>query len=200
LSATRPWSPYEIIRVRARRRGSIVCGCSGNDSHRLSRLSVDVDFDHGAQPGRQRILAVQRLRRGVERLPTALHHEPPVSARALTMWTPQVGTPMTPFPSTASEVVALTVPEFTCELDLHAAGSFDRVCRRFVEDANRALVWFIRYRALTAWCEQADTAAWLHVHPSYPRHACEIAASFALNDDWQFDAEGFRSAVESVAS
>jgi hypothetical protein len=199
LSATRPRSSYEIIRVRARRRGSIVCGCSDNDSDRLSRLSVDVDLDHVAYPGRQRILAVQRLRRGVERLPTALPQEPPVSAGALAMETPQVRMRMTPFPSRASEVVALTVPEFTSELDLSAAGSFESVCGRFVEDANRALVWFIRYRALTAWCEQADMAAWLHVHPSYPRHACEVAASFSLNDDWQFDPETFRSAVESVA-
>jgi hypothetical protein len=43
---------------------------------------------------------------------------------------------MTPFPSRASEVVALTVPEFTCELDLNAAGAFEGVCQRFLEDAN----------------------------------------------------------------
>ena len=29
--------------------------------------------------------------------------------------------------------------------------------------------------------------------------ACELAASFDLNDAWEFDAGRFRSAVESVA-
>jgi hypothetical protein len=106
---------------------------------------------------------------------------------------------MTPFPARACEVVALTVSEFTCELALNAPTSFDSACRRFLEDANRTLVWFIRFRALTAWCEHADIAVWLQVNPSYPRHACEVAASFALNDDWQFDPEPFRSAVESIA-
>jgi hypothetical protein len=115
------------------------------------------------------------------------------------MQAPQVAARMTPFPARASEVVALTVAEFTCDLDLHAAGSFERDCLRFLEDANRTLVWFIRFRALTAWCEQADISAWLQVNPAYPQHACEVAASFELNDDWQFDPEPFRSAVESVA-
>jgi hypothetical protein len=105
---------------------------------------------------------------------------------------------MTPFPTRASEVVALTVVEFTCELDLNTPGSFERVCRRFLEDANRALVWFIRFRALAAWCDQADMSAWLELDPAYPRHAREVAASFALNDEWQFDAEPFRASVESA--
>jgi hypothetical protein len=43
--------------------------------------------------------------------------------------------------------MALTVPEFTCELDPNAADSFDWVCQRFLDDANRALVCFIRFRA-----------------------------------------------------
>jgi len=109
-----------------------------------------------------------------------------------------LGTRMTPFPAKANEVVALTVAEFTCELDLNATRSFERVGQRFLEDANRALVWFIRFRALTAWCEKADMA-WLEADPSHLQRACELAASFGLNDDWQFDAEPFRSAVESVA-
>jgi len=105
----------------------------------------------------------------------------------------------TPFPSRPCEVVALTVAEFTCELDLNAAASIDRVCHRFLEDANRALVWFIRFRALTTWCERADSVAWLRLNPSHARHACEVAASFELNGDWGFDAELFRSAAESLA-
>jgi hypothetical protein len=40
--------------------------------------------------------------------------------------------------------------EFTCELDLKEAVSLDALCRRFVDDANRAIVWAIRFRALTA--------------------------------------------------
>jgi len=104
----------------------------------------------------------------------------------------------TPFPARPSDVVALTVPEFACALDLDAASSLDVGCRRFLDDANRALVWFIRFRALMAWRERADMAAWLTSGASYARHACEVAASFELNDDWQFDAEAFRSAVESI--
>ena len=95
-------------------------------------------------------------------------------------------------------MVALTVREFACSLDLDAAASLDVACRRFLDDANRALVWFIRFRALMVWCERADMAAWLTSGPSLARHACEVAASFRLNEQWQFDVEAFRSAVESV--
>ena len=105
---------------------------------------------------------------------------------------------MTPFPSTPSEVIALTVPEFTCELDLNAPAPFDGVCRRFLDDANRAVVWFIRFRALTTWCEREDVATWLTSESSHARHACQVAASFELNEVWEFDAERFRLAVESV--
>ena len=95
-------------------------------------------------------------------------------------------------------MVPLTVPEFACALDLDAAASLDVGCRRFLDDANRALVWFIRFRALVALCERADMAAWLTSGASHARHVCEVAASFKLNDEWQFDAEAFRSAVESI--
>jgi hypothetical protein len=105
----------------------------------------------------------------------------------------------TPFPTNPSDVVALTVPEFTCELDLNGSVSLDAVCRRFVDDTNRALVWFIRFRALTAWCERADVGVWLQSDSLHTQHACQLAASFELNDDWEFDAERFRSAVDSVA-
>jgi hypothetical protein len=96
-------------------------------------------------------------------------------------------------------VVALTVPEFTRSLDLYGSVSLDSVCQRFLDDTNRALVWLIRFRALTAWRERADMGSWLQSEPSHAQHACQLAASFALNDDWEFDAERFRSAVESVA-
>jgi hypothetical protein len=106
---------------------------------------------------------------------------------------------MTPFPVRPCDVVVLTVPEFTFDLDLHDAVPLDRVCRRFVEDVNRALVWIIRFRALAAWCERADSVMWLQQDPSHARRACEVAASFHLNSAWGFDVEPFRSAVESAA-
>lgn len=103
----------------------------------------------------------------------------------------------TPFPSRACEVIALTIQEFTCELDLNGGVSFDRVCGRFLNDANRALVWFIRFQALICWRESQDTVSWLSSDPRRAQHATALAASFDLNDDWQFDAARFRSAVES---
>lgn len=105
----------------------------------------------------------------------------------------------TPYPLNPAQVAALTVPEFPCELDAGGTASLDAVCRRFPQDANRALVWLIRFRALTAWYELAVMSAWLQAEPSHARRACELAASHELNDDWEFDAERFRSAIESVA-
>ena len=106
--------------------------------------------------------------------------------------------PRTPFPTNPSDVVALTVPEFTCELDLKRSASIDAVCQRFRNDTNKVLVWFIRFGALTAGCGRIDMAPWAGSEP-HAQHACELAASFELNDDWEFDAERFRSAVESIA-
>jgi hypothetical protein len=106
----------------------------------------------------------------------------------------------TPFPARPRDVVALTVPEFTCELDVNVATSIDFACQRFLDDANRALVWVIRFQALSAWRVRRDMEAWLGSSPSHAQHACEVAASFQLNGDWEFDAEAFRSAVESVIS
>jgi len=105
--------------------------------------------------------------------------------------------PLTPFPATPSDVVALTVLEFTCDLDLNGSLTLESACQRF-HDANRALVWLIRFHALAAWCERADVTLWLQSHPSHAQHACELAASFALNNEWQFDATRFRSAVEAA--
>lgn len=104
----------------------------------------------------------------------------------------------TDFPTRPCEVAALTVSEFTSELDLNATVSFDQVCRRFLHDANRALVWFIRFRALMTWRERGEIAMWLGASPSRVEDACEVAASFELNQDWEFDAEAFRSAVQSI--
>jgi hypothetical protein len=105
----------------------------------------------------------------------------------------------TPFPATPSDVVALTVPEFAGAADWTASVSIDVVCQRFLDDANRALVWFIRFQALTAWCQGRDAAVWLRSDLSHLRRARDVAASFELNGKWEFDAESFRAAVESVA-
>jgi len=103
----------------------------------------------------------------------------------------------TAFPTTPSDVVALTVTEFACALDLNQS-SLDAVCWRFLDDVNRAVVWLIRFRALTAWCGRGEMADWLRAEPTNAQHACQVAASFALNQDWEFDPESFRSAVESA--
>ena len=102
----------------------------------------------------------------------------------------------TPFPAKPCDVVALTVAEFTRDLDLNAMVSLDDICRRFIDDTNKALVWVIRFRALAAWCVRTDVASWLGSRPSHAQHACEVAATFELNGEWEFDADAFRSAVE----
>ena len=104
----------------------------------------------------------------------------------------------TPFPARPCDVVALTVLEFTCDLDLSDSMTVESACQRFLDDANRALVWLIRFHALVAWCERAEIAPWLHSDALHAQHACELAASFALNDEWEFDASRFRSAVEAA--
>jgi len=103
----------------------------------------------------------------------------------------------TPFPGRPFDVVALTIQEFTRDLDMNGP-SLDQACQRFLEDANRALVWLIRARALRAWCTRPDVVSWLRSADASGRTACEVAASFALNDEWEFDADDFRLAVESL--
>jgi hypothetical protein len=105
----------------------------------------------------------------------------------------------TPFPARPGHVAPLTIAEFACGPHLEGTLSIDEVCRLFLDDANRALVWCIRFRALTAWRERADMAEWLRATPGREQQVCEVAASFELNDAWEFDAESFRSAVESFA-
>ena len=103
----------------------------------------------------------------------------------------------TPFPATPADVVPLTIQEFALDLDMEHAPSLRDVCGRFV-DTNRALVWVIRFGALQAWCARADITEWLRQRPDDSRGACEAAASFRLNADWEFDAQKFRSAVEAA--
>lgn len=104
----------------------------------------------------------------------------------------------TSFPIRPRDVAALTVNEFTAGLDLNRSPSLDDACERFVNDTNRALVWLIRARALKAWCARPDIALWLHRADTNGQSACEAAATFGLNEAWEFDAADFREAVESV--
>lgn len=106
----------------------------------------------------------------------------------------------TPFPARPGDVVALTVYEFTRGLDLNAEPSIGLVCERFLDDTNRALVWLIRFKALKAWCTRAETNAWLIPEDRRSQQASEVAASFTLNGEWEFDGEDFRSAVQSLIS
>ena len=69
---------------------------------------------------------------------------------------------LTPFPATPTDVAVLTVQEFTFDLDeFNGQGipSMERICRTFMDDANRALVWWIRFAALKAWRTSPDVIA-----------------------------------------
>jgi hypothetical protein len=106
----------------------------------------------------------------------------------------------TPFPTRPGDVAPLTVREFTFALHLSDAPSFDVVCARFEDDANRALVWLLRFRALNALSDRADMTEWLSNHPRTSPAVCQVAATFELNDRWEFDKEAFCSAVDMTAS
>jgi hypothetical protein len=106
----------------------------------------------------------------------------------------------TPFPTRPMDVVALTVQEFTRDLTLDVAPSLAAVCTRFADDANRALVWLIRFRALQTVCARGEMAEWLDAGSDASKDICELAASFKLNDRWEFDARDFRSAIQNVVS
>jgi hypothetical protein len=105
------------------------------------------------------------------------------------------------FPATPGDVAILTVLEFTCdldELDGDRVPSIARVCRTFMDDANRALVWWIRFGALKNWCANIDMTSRSNAGPAVLRDACEVAASFPLNHFWEFDPGDFGVAVEAL--
>jgi hypothetical protein len=106
----------------------------------------------------------------------------------------------TAFPTKPTDVAALTTVEFTFDVDGNDGPSLDVVCARFVDDANRALVWLIRFRALREWLARADMAAWQHDGLRTPGDISEVAARFELNDQWEFDPARFCSAVDAVVS
>jgi hypothetical protein len=104
----------------------------------------------------------------------------------------------TPFPTKPAEVVALSAQEFTFELDLSDLPAIDDVCNRFCDDANRALVWLLRFRALKALCAQPEMAVWLDGRAQAWRAVCQIAATCELSDAWEFDKDLFCLAVEAI--
>ncbi len=108
----------------------------------------------------------------------------------------------TAFPTTPGDVATLTVQEFVFdihELDVNRIPSMERVCRTFIDDANRALVWWIRFEALKKWYASTDSLARSTADAFVVRDACEVAASLPLNRLWEFDATDFGSALESLA-
>ncbi len=106
----------------------------------------------------------------------------------------------TPFPLNPADVAALTVPEFTFGGDALTSPSLDAICRRFVDDQNRALVWMIRFQALQTWSARTEVATWLERGPGTARDAFEVAAGFPLNEGWEFDTQRFCSAVDVLAA
>ena len=104
----------------------------------------------------------------------------------------------TTFPTSPCEVAVLTADEFAFDLEWKQTPSLDEICRRFGNDTNRALVWWIRFRALKAWCARDDIAGWLSV--ARMPHIFEVAAGLDLNDQWEFDADAFCLAVDVIAN
>jgi hypothetical protein len=102
------------------------------------------------------------------------------------------------FPATPGDVAELTVQEFTFVLEMNRDPSIDAVCATFADDLNRAVVWLIRFRALNALCARPDVAEWRRGGASTSRDICEVAAVFALDDQWEFDPRRFCAAVDLV--
>jgi hypothetical protein len=108
---------------------------------------------------------------------------------------------VTSFPATSDDVVTLSIQEFTFDLDDfdgNGAPSMDRVCRTFLDDTNRAIVWWIRFTALKTWCSRTEVLARSTSGTWTLRDACEVAASFPLNHDWEFDPAPFDSAIDAA--
>ena len=106
----------------------------------------------------------------------------------------------TPFPGSPADVVPLSIYEFGSDAWIGDAPSIDVVCSRFTDDLNRALVWILRYRALTALVGRVEIAAWFARGACSWRDMFEVAAEFPLNSEWGFDGEMFCAAVDATAS
>lgn len=105
---------------------------------------------------------------------------------------------ITAFPAKPCDVVALSVEEFLFDLEMTQAPSIESACRAFANDANRALVWLIRWRALNTLCARSDVVEWRRAGVSTSRDMCEVAAAFDLNDGWEFDQVRFCDAVDRL--
>ena len=105
---------------------------------------------------------------------------------------------VTAFPARPRDVIALSVEEFLFDLEMTHAPSVESACRAFANDANRALVWLIRWRALNALCARSEVAEWRRAGAHTSRDMCEVAAAFDLNDGWEFDHEPFCAAVDGL--
>lgn len=111
-------------------------------------------------------------------------------------------TSRTPFPAIPKDVAGLSVEEFTFDLDDldgPRVPSMERICRTFMDDANRALVSWIRFGALQAWCASPEVMARTTSDARILRDAREVAASFPLNDRWEFDAAAFGRTLDGIA-
>jgi hypothetical protein len=106
---------------------------------------------------------------------------------------------MTPFPIRPGDVVALTVHEFTFAREA-ADPSLEEVCGRYPDDANRALVWMLRFSALKAVTANTEVATWLASAVGSLGDAYDVAATLALNERWEFDHASFCSAVKANAA
>lgn len=104
----------------------------------------------------------------------------------------------TAFPARPRDVVPLSVEEFLFDLEMTHDPSIATVCRAFANDANRALVWLIRWRALNTLCARSDVAEWRRAGARTSRDMCEVAAAFDLNDGWEFDQARFCAAVDGL--
>lgn len=123
-------------------------------------------------------------------------------ARADTPLSDTQTTGPTPFPATPADVAVLTVQEFTFDIDAFedpSLPSMERICRTFMDDANRALAWWIRFGALRAWRATADVTTRSMPDTATLRDAREVAASFPLNPAWEFDRADFGRAVDRMA-
>jgi hypothetical protein len=107
-------------------------------------------------------------------------------------------TGITAFPATPYDVVTLSVDEFVVDVDMTHVPSIETACSAFANDANRALVWLIRWRALSTFCARSDVAEWRRAGARTSRDICEVAAAFDLNDVWEFDHERFCKAVDRL--
>jgi hypothetical protein len=106
----------------------------------------------------------------------------------------------TPFPTRPVDVVALTLDEFRIDLEREDRHALNTACQLFRDDPNRALVWLIRLAAVKALSARADIAHWRQARPSAWRDVCEVAASFELNQQWEFDVGSFCFAVDALAT